>query len=184
MTDDRRKRLYRLLDRLFWLNWLIWLAFPSFVWLTARRQLDAADTVAAMAPELRACLESLPQVSRFSPVGQGLFWSLFAVEFAVYALLLALAHLVVHRCATDRALVGEMIGTLRMIGAVIAGWAVGSLALANVVLCLLARTGDMPGYAPDLALDLPVLGIGLLMLTVAGAMAQAVAVREDADLTI
>lgn len=181
MTDTRTRRLFRRLDRLFW---LIWLGFPLLVWITARQILDGTETIAAMAPDLRPCLESLPHVAHFSTAGQVLFWTLFALEFAVYAWLLALAHLVIHRCATDRALVGDMIGTLRSIGMVITGWAIGALALSNLILFGLARTGDLPGYAPDFAFDLPVFGVGLLMLTMAGAMAQAVALREDADLTI
>ena len=45
-------------------------------------------------------------------------------------------------------------------------------------------TGDLPGFAPTFALDLPTLGVGLLLLTMAMAMGQAMVLQQDADLTI
>jgi hypothetical protein len=39
-------------------------------------------------------------------------------------------------------------------------------------------------YSPDFALDLPVIGVGLLLITIAAAMRMAVQLHQDAELTI
>jgi hypothetical protein len=149
------------------------------------REIRAApERLAELAPDQAACLADLPQLARFTPTGQAIFWTGFAVEFAVYAVLLALAHQVIHRCATGRVLVAQMIGSLRWIGLVIAGWPLLDLLIVNLSEAAFVATGDMPFYRPTVALDLPVLGVGLLLLTMSVAMAQAVRLREDADLTI
>lgn len=181
MDDRKGQQLYRVLDRVFW---LIWLGYPALIWLLVTQIRSGAARLAEMAPEQAACLAMLPQVDTFSTQGKAVFWSLFALEFAIYAVLLALAHRVIHRCAVGRVLVTEMIGTLRAIGILIAGWPLVDLALSNLASLLLSRLGDMPGFVPSFALDLPVLGVGLLLLTIAAAMRQAVALREDAELTI
>lgn len=181
MNDARTQRIFRWLDRSFW---LIWLAFPALVWLVVREILAAPETLAALAPEQAACLADLPLLDRFTTAGQAIFWTGFAVEFAVYAVLLALAHGVVHRCATGQVLVAQMIVALRRIGLVIAGWPLLDLLIVNLSEAAYVATGDMPFFRPTLALDLPVLGVGLLLLTMSVAMAQAVRLREDADLTI
>jgi hypothetical protein len=179
--DQRSQRLFRRLDRAFW---LIWLGFPVLIWTVAAEVRGGAARLEGLSAEQLACLETLPQVHRFGPLGQAAFWGLFALEYAVYAGLLALAHQVIRRCAAGRALVAEMIRSLRLIGTVIAVWPVAQLALANGVMLIWARTGDMPGFVPSFALDLVVVGVGLMLLTLAAAMRQAVALREDADLTI
>lgn len=174
-------RLYGVVDRAFW---LIWIAFPLVIWRLVAEIRAGAGGIEGLSQAQRACLDILPQISRFGPAGQSAFWALFGFEFAVYALLLGLAHWVVHRCATGRVLVAEMIGVLRAIGVVITVFPLVNLVLSNAALLIWVRTGDMPSYTPDLALDLPVLGFGLLMLTIAAAMRQAVALRQEADLTI
>jgi hypothetical protein len=45
-------------------------------------------------------------------------------------------------------------------------------------------SGDSAVFLPTYALDLPVVGVGLLLLAIAYAMRQAVALHRDAALTI
>jgi hypothetical protein len=175
MTDAAGLALFRRLDRAFW---LIWLAFPVVLGL------HVADIGSAGARIADACSADIPSLAGFSTTGRVAFWSVVAVEFAVYAALLALAHGVIRRCARGRVLVAEMIGALQAIALIVALWPVAEFALANLSLAVFAATGDVPGFAPHLALDVTVLGMGLLLLALTAAMRQAVALREDADLTI
>lgn len=181
MTAIKGHAFYRALDRAFW---LIWLGFPLLIWQVVAEARIGTAQLEALYPDQRACLALLPQIDAFSGAGQALFWSLLALEFTVYAVLLGLAHRVIQRCASGRIFVSEMIGTLRAIGLIIAIWPVAELLLSNLVFFVLSRLGDMKSFAPSFALDLPVLGVGLLLLTIAAAMRQAVALREEAELTI
>ena len=181
MTAAHPHRIFVWLDRAFW---LIWLGFPVLIWLLVSEIRSAPEQLAEINPEAADCIAKLPQIAGFSATGQFAFWAAFGIEFVVYAVLLALAHGVIHRCATGRVFVDEMIGALRLIGLIIASWPLADLVLQNVTGAVLAWTGDLPAFSATVALDLPVLGVGLLMVTMSVAMAQAVRLREDADLTI
>lgn len=181
MTDAKAKALFTLADRAFW---LIWFAFPLVIWIVVREVLNVPAAMAAMAPDQAACLADIPQVAKFSPAGRAIFWGFFSLQFAVYALLLALAHRVIHRCAKGRIFVAEMIGSLRMIGGIIACWPLLDLCLQNLTMLAYVATGDLASFVSSYALDLPTLGIGVLLLVMAAAMRMAVAMQRDADLTI
>lgn len=179
MTADGR--LFRWMDKGFW---LIWLAYPAMVAVLALDVTRDPATLEGLSPEQQACVATLPFVGRFSRAGQAVFWAGFAFELALFGVLLALGHRAVRRCARGRVLVGEMIGSLRAIGLAITGWALAKPVVSNLSLWALYNLGDAPWLGPDLVLDAPMLGFGLLTLTMAGAMAQAVRLREEADLTI
>jgi hypothetical protein len=181
MTDPRNHRLFQWLDRAFW---LIWLGFPVMIWLLVQSVLDAPAQLLALAPEQATCLAELPLPSTFSPTGQWVFWLAFAVEMVMFAALLAMAHAVIHRCATGQVFVSGMIGTLHRIGLLIVGFPVVDLVLQNLTLWVYVQTGDVPTFSADFALDLPVIGVGLLLITIAAAMRMAVQLHQDAELTI
>lgn len=181
MTDPAAPRLFVLADRAFW---LIWLGFPVLLWLAVQNVLQTPERLAALAPDQAACLNALPMVTRFSMPGQLAFWAAFAVEFAVYLVLLALAHRVIHRCAEGRVFVAEMIGLLRLIGLIIAIWPLVDLVMSNAAMAVFVALGDVATFQPVFALDLPVVGVGLLLIVMASAMRQAVRLRQDAELTI
>ena len=181
MTDPAAQRLFVWIDRAFW---LIWLGFLALVWALVQEVQDSPARLAALAPEQAACLADLPQVPLFSAAGQRVFWAGFAIEMAVYAVLLALAHQVVHRCATGQIFVAAMITSLRRIGWIIAGFPLVDLGLQNLTMWALVRTGDIPVFFASYVLDMPVIGVGLLLVTMAAAMRMAVRLQRDAELTI
>jgi hypothetical protein len=181
MADARTQRLFLMLDKAFW---LIWLGFPILIWLIVTEVLDAPSRLVDLAPDQVACIDALPMVVNFSAIGQAAFWVSLAFELAANALLLGLAHRVIHRCATGRVFVAEMIGTLRLIGWIIALWPMADLILSNATLAVFTAMGDIAAYQPNFALDLPVLGVGLLLITMAAAMRMAVRLHDDAALTI
>ncbi len=181
MNDQAAQRIFIWADRAFW---LIWLGFPVLIWLLVMQVLDSRARLAALAPEQAACLAGLPQVVNFSATGQLVFWSAFGIEMAIYAALLAMAHWVIHCCAGGRVFVLPMIGMLRRIGIVIAVYPLISLLLLNLSMAAYVATGDMVVFIPDFALDLPVLGVGLLLMVMAAAMRMAARLHQDAELTI
>lgn len=174
-------RLFRRLDKGFW---LIWLAYIAMVVILARDVMRDPATLEGLSPMQQTCAAAFPYVGRFSALGQAVFWVGFGLEFTLFAILLALGHRVIRRCARGLVLVTEMIGILRAIGLIITGWALVEPLVSNLSLWALYSLGDAPWLGPVLLLDAPMLGFGLLTLTMAGATAQAVRLREEADLTI
>lgn len=178
MMGVASQRVFRTLERAFW---GLWLLFPVYVVVLVREIL--ADPVAAY-PGLADCAAAIPQVATFGLAGQVIFWSGFALHLAVFAALVALAHAVVRSCARGRTFVAPLVRHLRNIGWIVVCYPVLDLLLLNLTGAALEATGDMPGFAPTFALDLPTLGVGLLLLTMAMAMDQAMVLQQDADLTI
>lgn len=181
MQDAKAARLFTWLDRGFW---LIWLGFPVMLWLVVGNILSAADRLTELLPEEAACIARLPQVMNFSALGQGVYWTGFAVTTGMYVVLLALAHRVIHDCAAGRIFMAQMIGSLRSIGWLILLFPVVDLALGNLAMAAYVATGDLPQFLPDFALDVPVMGVGVLMVTMAAAMRLAARLQQDAALTI
>lgn len=181
MNNHATQRLFIYADRAFW---LIWLAFPILVWLTVRDVLDAPATLAAVAPQQQACLQTLPLVVNFSQAGQVIYWLLVSVELGLYVVLLGMAHRVIHTCAVGRVFVADMIGTLRLIGWIITLWPVADLILSNLAFGFWTYQGDLAAFVPNYALDLPVVGVGMLLIVMAQAMQMAIALHRDAELTI
>jgi len=181
MDDIGAQRLFRWLDRSFW---LIWLGFPLLIWLTVTTILAMPTKLAEMAPDQAACIAALPHMTQFSATGQIVFWAAFGFETAFYAILMVMAHRVIHLCATGRVFVEGMIGMLKAIGLTIAVYPSISLIVANLTMAAYWMTGDLPSFMPEFALDLPVMGVGLLLVTIAAAMRMGLRLRRDADLTI
>jgi Protein of unknown function (DUF2975) len=181
MEDAATHRLFLWLDRAFW---LIWLGFSVLIWLSVQAVLNAPDEILALAPDQAACLADLPMVASFSTAGRWIFWGGFGYQVAFYAVILGMAHQVIHRCATGRVFVDRMISTLRTMGWLIALFPVIDLILANLALLAFVATGDMPVFQPNYGLDIPVIGVGLMLVTIAAAMRMAVQLHQDAELTI
>ncbi|MFM2388619.1 MAG: hypothetical protein RLZZ437_174 [Pseudomonadota bacterium] len=146
--------------------------------------LDAPAALAALAPEQAACLQGLPQLGMFSQTGQIIFWAGFAFQIAIFAVILALAHQVIHRCATGQVFVDRMISLLQRIGIIIAAFPLLDLVIQNLSAWAYVQTGDLFVFAGSYALDVTVVGVGLLLVTLAAAMQMAVQMHEDAALTI
>lgn len=181
MTDPKTQRLFLWIDRAFY---LIWLCFPVMIWLFVQAVQNAPAELAALAPDQAACLQALPQVAFFSTSGTWVFWTVFGIQMLFYTVLLALAHQVVHRCATGRVFVAAMIVSLRRIGIIIAAFPFVDLVMQNLSLWAYVKTGDLLVFLPSYALDVPVIGVGLLLVTMAAAMRMAVDMHSDAELTI
>ncbi len=181
MDDQNTRRLFQWLDRGFW---LIWLGFPVLIWLLVGSVLRGPEDLAALAPEQALCLAELPQLAHFSATGKWVFWSIFAIEMAMYAVLLAMAHWVIHLCSRGQVFVASIIKILRRIGIVLAVFPVVDLVLGNLAMQTYVATGDVPVFLPNYALDLPMLGFGLLLITMAAAMQMALRLHQDAELTI
>jgi hypothetical protein len=181
MQDPTTYRLFYWLDRAFW---LIWLGYPVLIWLLVRSVLDAPAQLLALAPDQAACLDELPFLTTFSSMGQWVFWSAFGIEMGIYIVLSLMAHIVIHRCATGRVFVSEMILTLHRMGLLIVAIPVIELLLLNLAAWIYVRTGDAASFEANYALDVPVIGVGLLLVTIAAAMRMAVQLHQDAELTI
>lgn len=176
------ERAFVWLDRAFW---VIWLAFPLWIGLLASEVLNPPGEAPGPGPDLEDGSRLAPaSIGRFSLAGQATFWLVFAAHVAFFAAVLAMAHRVVRSCARGQVLVAPLIRTLRAIGATIALYPVADLVLMNLSVAVYAAAGDVPAFVPVLDLDLTVLGVGLLLITLAFAMERAVELQRDADLTI
>lgn len=174
-------RLFSWISRGFW---LLWLAFPVFIWLSIAAVTGQPDELAAMVPGQAECVEQLPQVVNFTPAGQMVYWADFAIHLLFFAGVLAVAHRVILSCARGEMFVAPLIRRLRLIGITISLFPPVSLLLSNLSMAAYVATGDLPSFIPDYALDLPTLGIGLLLIAISLAMRQAMQLQQEADLTI
>lgn len=181
MSNPSSQAVFIWMSRAFW---LIWLGFPVLVWLLVSEILAGPERLRELAPDQAACLGDLPQLVNFSAAGAFVFWVTFAIEFAIYAVLLAMAHSVIRRCAQGRVFVAPMIAMLQRIGILIAVLPLIDLILMNASMWFFTVTGDLPVFIPSFALDIPVLGVGLLLITMAAALRMAVDLHDDAQLTI
>lgn len=181
MQDAATHRMFYWLDRAFW---VIWLGFPVLIWVSVQAVLNAPAQILALAPDQAACLADLPMVATFSTAGASVFWGGFGFQVAFYAVVLGMAHQVIHRCATGQVFVDTMIRTLRTMGILIALFPLVDIILANLSLWAYVTTGDIPVFLPTYGLDIPVIGVGLLLVTIAAAMRMAVQLHQDAELTI
>jgi Protein of unknown function (DUF2975) len=179
--SHKNKPLIIWLDRAFW---LVWLLFPSLLWLTYRSVADAS-----LIPELYpgidpTCLEKLPQVPNFTQGGKIATYILVTAQLSMYALMLAFAHLTIHRFAKGRIFVQDTLKTLSLIAWAVIIWPIFDLIASNIWQYVIYRTGDMPSYVPYSALDVAPIGVGLLLLTMRVAIGHAIVMKQDQDLTI
>ncbi len=181
MSGARPDGLFAWLNRAFW---GVWLAFPVYLWIVVRDILGQARALTVLAPDQAACLAGLPLVTSFSLPGKLVFWAGFGLNFLLFALVLGLAHSVIRSCAQGRLFVAPLVRVLGWIALIITLFPVWDLGLSNLMAVALVATGDLPAFLPDLAFDVTVFGVGLLLLAIAAAMRQAMGLQRDAELTI
>lgn len=131
-----------------------------------------------------ACIAKLPSPDAISLLPRLAFWVGPMAEFGVNPLLRVLAHVVIHRCAIGQIFVDSMIRLLARIAIIISVWPVRDSTIANFSDWALSAGRDEATFQPVLALDLPMPGVGLLLMVLAHAMRMAVALQQDAALTI
>ena len=181
MNSRRPVPLFVWLDRAFW---GVWVAFPVYLWIVVRDILGQAEDLSLLAPDQDACMAALPLVGNFSPTGKLVFWAGFSLNLVLFVILLGLAHSVIRSCARGQVFAQPLVRMLGWIALIITLFPVVDLALSNLTMRLLVATGDLPVFLPDLAFDVTVFGVGLLLLAVSVAMRQAMRLHRDAELTI
>ncbi|MDR3435052.1 DUF2975 domain-containing protein [Telmatospirillum sp.] len=181
VTLESNMRLFRRLDRLYW---LIWLLYPVTLWLSVHSILDTAALRDIMKPNPAGCFESLPLPANFSLSGKMVYWSLFASAHAFFVAMLVVVHTAIRRFAKGDVFVLKTLHSVRQLGMLIVGWAVYQLAFNNLMAYGLFVTGDLQGYHADYEVDVPTLAVGLFVLTFKFILERAVTLQEDVDLTI
>jgi hypothetical protein len=174
-------RLFRRLERLFW---LVWLVYPATIAIAVWQTLDVSYIKAMMKTDPAGCVESLPILANFSVPGKIAFWLLFASTHLFFISMLILVHRAIRRFARGEIFVLTTLGSVRSLGLLIVGWAVYESACDNLLLYLLYRLGDIQTYRPSYSLDVPTLAVGLFILTFKFILERAVRLQEDVDLTI
>jgi hypothetical protein len=165
-------------DRIFW---AIWLAFPVTIWLTYNAvMVDSAFM--AVIPE--SCRSTLPIVSKFSTVGKMAVASFFLWQFALYVIVIAMAHRTIRRCMRGDVLVDDILRTLGFIGAVIVSWVFIQVLVANIMKYVIFLTGDVPLFEPEYGFDVGLPALGILILAMRAVIAHAIEIKRDQDLTI
>ena len=178
-TDN--PRLFKPLDRLFW---LVWLALPIVMWLNYTAILDQSALKAELPPGASNCADLVPQVANFTSGGKAGVLVYFLWQFAVYAWLLYLAHTAIHRCAIGQVFVDGTLNTLKLLGIIIVAWPFFDLAASNLLGYALTLTGDLKNFIPNFLFDVGPFGVGLLILTMRTVLGHAIVLKQDHDLTI
>ncbi len=175
------QKIFVLLDRALWLAWL---ALPVIAWLTYQAVMTPSAFMVDLAKISTACADLLPQVEKFSSPGKVAVAIFFVLEFAVYAVILALAHLTIHKFAQGQMFVAGVLRALGQLGLVVSLWPFYSLISENLLNYIATRTGDIRVFQPNYILDVAPLGVGLLIITLWIAFRRAIAMKQENDLTI
>jgi hypothetical protein len=169
------------------LNWLFWLAWAVFPLSIASEIFDILDTEAIRSlvrPEQMACLESIPSPTNLSFAGTLLFWCIYTINQLFFVAMMIVIHRAIWRFAAGRIFVGETLSCFRLLGLLIISWGFSETILNNVLAYGLFLTNDLQRFQASYALDIPALAVGLFILTFKFAIDRAIALQQDADLTI
>ncbi len=176
-----QKRFFTILDRLFW---IVWLLFPVFMWLVVQGALTESATIADISRVSAVCADLIPQVRNFSLGGKAVVFTYVALAFLIYGVLLAIAHVTIHRFATGQVFVANTLRALGLLGLIVVIWPFFDLAAANLVNYGILLTGDVKTFEPMTIFDVGPLGVGLLILTIRTALQHAIVMKQEQDLTI
>ncbi len=177
----RGRNWFKIFDRLFW---LVWVGLP-IVFYTAYREVFSETAIIEQLIDLPAnCIEKLPLVANFSSEGQFLVTMYLIVQFAMYAALLWIAHHAIHGYAKGKIFVASTLKTLGILGVFIMAWPFVDLIMTNLLSYGTTRTGDTKVFSPNYFFDFGPFGVGLLIVTLRLVLSQAIAMKQDNDLTI
>jgi hypothetical protein len=116
--------------------------------------------------------------------GRTLYWIFYFSDFVVYAIGLALGHWVIHRAARGRLFAADIRAAVRLLGWILVIWPLIGLGLNNLINLAFAERPGADPFTPTFIPDVVVFGFGLFLLAIAAALAEAIRLRQDADLTI
>jgi hypothetical protein len=176
-----KNAIFRFLDRFFW---VVWVAFPFLIWMTFRSILAENAIITDIGKVSADCAELIPQVGKFSLTGKVFGFAYLASNFAIYAVLLAIAHLTIHRFAQGNIFVANTLRSLGHLGLIIITWPFFDLIASNVTAYAFTLTGDLKIFEPNFLFDVVPFGVGLLILTMRIALQHAISLKQDHDLTI
>jgi hypothetical protein len=167
---------FRRLDRLFW---VVWLTLPLMILETAGiSPVDLLRGDWAPASWLTDLVATLPTW------GRTLYWIFYFSDFVVYAIGLALGHWVIHRAARGRLFAADIRAAVRLLGWILVIWPLIGLGLNNLINLAFAERPGADPFTPTFIPDVVLFGFGLFLLAIAAALAEAIRLRQDADLTI
>jgi hypothetical protein len=169
-------KIFRLIDRLFW---LVWICYP-YVFITTV-QLNGFAQVGTP-PEV--CRPWLLDYNAFTPLAVALLWTDATAQFIVWGVGLGLGHWLVHRAAKGRVLVTEIIWPVRTLGLLLLIWPVLQLVLANLVAWSIASVVPGQDYVPIWFPDIVPLGFGMIVIVIATVLSHAVDLARETELTI
>ncbi|MDR3436538.1 hypothetical protein [Telmatospirillum sp.] len=138
VTLESTVRLFRRLDRLFW---LVWLAYPATIWIAVCDALDVSGIRSLMKSDPAGCVESLPIPANFSLSGKILYGCLYASTQVFFVTMLIVVHLAIKRFAKDQIFVLRTLESVRSLGLLIAGWGVYESIYTNFLVYGLYLTG-------------------------------------------
>jgi hypothetical protein len=166
---------FKRLERCFWGLWALAL-FPlsfaiHYTWASPYAILDDAD-----APRVI--------VSEFSFGGQVLVSVEMMIHIGFYVALMALMHILVRRFARGQMLMLATLGTMKNIAWLLLAYACIEVPLYNLNMYLLHRIGDIPSWEPSYFVDAMRLALALTLFALRILIRHAIALQEDADLTV
>jgi hypothetical protein len=166
---------FKHLERCFWGLWalapfLLSLAI-HYTWTLPYAILDDANAPKAIA-------------STFSFAGQMLVSVEMLIHIGFYVALVALMHILVRRFARGQMLMSATLSTMKNIAWLLLAYACIEMPLYNFNMYLLHRFGDLPSWEPLYFLDVMSLALALTLFALRILIRHAIALQEDADLTV
>jgi hypothetical protein len=181
MNREENIRLFRRLDRLFW---LIWILFPITIWTSARDFIDLNAARALMTPEQISCLDVMPYPLNYSTTGKVTFWSLFLINYLILVPMIGVLHQTLHRFGKGLFFVTDTLNAFYTLGIFIIGWAFYQSFSNNLLGWMLFKTGDLQVFQPDYNIELVPLAVGIFIVSFRFIIGRAIAMQSELDLTV
>lgn len=174
-------RWFRILDKAFW---LIWLGFPLMIWLVYRANTNAPQIGEQLPPEFKNCVALMPTPQTMRGPSAAIFWGMFVFNFSIYAIVLSVCHVIVHRFAHGRIYVSETLASLQFVGIALIVWPFLDAVVQNAGAYALHQRGDLPLFVPNNVVDIGPVAIGVFLLAIKHMLRHAIALKSEHDLTI
>lgn len=177
MEDARAQRLFIRINQLFW---LIWVLLP-FCLYKAIPWLESSPDQLFLAQQ-EPCADNA--VQQLSMHGEYLAWLYFGLNTGIYLVLFALMHRLVYRFAKGQVFLEQTLVVMGYIAGLVISWPLIDVVSFNLLGWMLAASGDLPVFNPDLRIDVMTLGSGFFLLVIRVILSHALKLHEESRYTI
>lgn len=172
---EREKRLFILLNRLFW---VLWVVLPLVIGWALHYSYDKG----IIGREGNNC--SVHYISKFSVQGQTLIYTYVALQIIPYILGMGLIHRLISQFAKGEVYVDRTLRSINWIALIIFMVPFLDTIFSNILSYALYHYGDMPSMDLSYFIDVGTLAIALALWSLRLVVSHAIGMNKEMDYTI